>query len=278
VRIGRVSRSCALVVLVSCGRPDLAFAPTDHSGWEASSSAHGAVLGDESAVIYDESVNGDLLRQFETVANGNQPPVVEPFPGWFTYNYGIFWRMGVTEHIRLRQGVNTVLGSTFISSEPVGADFDGFTFDVPKGMELRLDESTYGYRSIIADGDGQIRFVGLGVEVRSTRKEVVNTTASPSGRLRQDGPRAEEMLAVAREVNQSGGLDLVRILSGAEEPVSPIRLQFFGLTGPSPDPSLRLSTLPAGQYRLLFGMSWSHSGKAMLTWNYALRLVLAPVA
>ena len=268
----------SLMILVACGPRESLVAPVARGFAEPADVRDVSLLNDGQGVRYDESVDGDLLRQFETVANGNQPPVVEPFPGWFTYNYGIFWRVGVTDHIRLRQGVNTVLGSSYISSEPVGADFDGFTFDVPKGMELRLDESTYGYRSIIADGDGQIRFVGLGVEVRSTRKEVVNTTASPSGRLRQDGPRAEEMLAVAREVNQSGGLDLVRILSGAEEPVSPIRLQFFGLTGPSPDPSLRLSTLPAGQYRLLFGMSWSHSGKAMLTWNYALRLVLAPVA
>jgi hypothetical protein len=268
----------SLMILVACGPRESLVAPVARGFAEPADVRDVSLLNDGQGVRYDESVDGDLLRQFETVANGNQPPVVEPFPGWFTYNYGIFWRVGVTDHIRLRQGVNTVLGSSYISSEPVGADFDGFTFDVPKGMELRLDESTYGYRSIIADGDGQIRFVGLGVEVRSTRKEVVNTTASPNGRLRQDGPRAEEMLAVAREVNQFGGLDLVRILSGAEEPVSPIRLQFFGLTGLSPDPSLRLSTLPAGQYRLLFGMSWSHSGRAMLTWNYALRLVLAPVA
>lgn len=219
-----------LIVVTACGTQESIVAPNRALNGEVSAFNNASIATGDANVIYDEAVDGDLLGPLETFL---------PTPdGFMSYPLASFAGAtgGLSERLRLRLGTNVIRGTTFVATYSPWADFDAFTVDVPDGMVLRLDETTYGFHSLASSGDGRITDIGFLPSITSARP--ANADVVGNGRGVNQQPEAD--LTLATRSNP--------VVVDGQETASPLRIGFYNVINFGIDPNDPVRTLPAGTY------------------------------
>lgn len=248
----------ASVLLVACGAQDAILDPRLNRAEQSAAGRAETASYDIPSVIYDESIDGDLMGAIEgAIWRGIKVPAYG----------GVSATAGLGQRLDLQVGVNLVKGSTFYSTQFPQFDLDGFTVEVPRGMELRLDRSAYGFSDLTQSGAG-VAHLSVFVSVRSSRPEAADPARGSVQGNRRGGPPVEELWLGTEELPQ--------IVNGVEGE-SPLSVSMYRVVNNSLDLNQPVRSLPAGRYTFGFGSSVSPRGDAKATWQYVLTLVMLPL-